>query len=112
MHPDHVDVLPVQPGQQQRQGDQPPALDDQLRRPGATVTGVDVNERALAMTRLNAALNGVRIDVRAGSLFEPVAGERFDLIVAMDTMNIDDLIQTGDNGWGVVNVLAVKAPKS
>jgi hypothetical protein len=45
------------------------------------VVATDVNERALAMTRLNAALNEVTIDVRAGSLFEPVAGERFDLVV-------------------------------
>ena len=41
----------------------------------------DVNARALRITRLNAALNGVdNVDVRDGSLFEPVAGERFDLI--------------------------------
>ena len=33
------------------------------------------------MTRLNAALNQVPVEVRAGSLFEPVAGERFDLVV-------------------------------
>ncbi len=46
-----------------------------------TVVASDVNERALAMTRLNAALNEVEVDVRAGSLFEPVAGERFDLVV-------------------------------
>jgi methylase of polypeptide subunit release factors len=45
------------------------------------VVATDVNERALAMTRLNARLNGVTVDVRAGSLFEPVAGERFDLVV-------------------------------
>ncbi|MEO5710940.1 MAG: class I SAM-dependent methyltransferase [Nocardioidaceae bacterium] len=45
------------------------------------VVATDVNERALAMTRLNAALNQVTVDVRAGSLFEPVAGERFDLVV-------------------------------
>jgi hypothetical protein len=45
------------------------------------IVATDVNERALAMTRLNAALNRVRVDVRAGSLFEPVAGERFDLVV-------------------------------
>jgi hypothetical protein len=44
------------------------------------VVATDVNERALWMTRLNAALNGARVDVRAGSFFEPVAGERFDLI--------------------------------
>ncbi len=45
------------------------------------VVATDVNQRALAMTRLNAALNGVRVDVRAGSLFEPVAREQFDLVV-------------------------------
>ena len=44
------------------------------------VVATDVNRRALWMTRLNAALNGVEVDVRDGSLFEPVAGERFDLI--------------------------------
>jgi methylase of polypeptide subunit release factors len=45
------------------------------------VVATDVNERALAITRLNAALNGVRLDVRPGSLFDPVVGEHFDLIV-------------------------------
>ncbi|RYU14569.1 DUF7059 domain-containing protein [Nocardioides iriomotensis] len=45
------------------------------------VVATDVNQRALRMARLNAALNGVRIDDRAGSLYEPVGDERFDLIV-------------------------------
>jgi methylase of polypeptide subunit release factors len=45
------------------------------------VVATDVNERALAMARLNAALNEVVIDVRAGSLFDPVAREEFDLLV-------------------------------
>jgi len=44
------------------------------------VVATDVNPRALAMADLTARLNGVQIDVRDGSLFEPVAGERFDLI--------------------------------
>ncbi len=44
------------------------------------VVATDVNSRALWMTRLNAALNDVSVDVRDGSFFEPVAGERFDLI--------------------------------
>ncbi|MGZ4473141.1 MAG: DUF7059 domain-containing protein [Nocardioidaceae bacterium] len=47
----------------------------------AEIVATDVNERALAMARLNAALNEVRLDVRSGNLFEPVAGERFDLVV-------------------------------
>ncbi len=46
------------------------------------VVATDVNRRALAVTAFNAALNEVadRVDVRDGSFFAPVAGERFDLI--------------------------------
>ncbi|MCW2786113.1 MAG: methyltransferase small [Marmoricola sp.] len=45
------------------------------------IVATDVNARALWLTRLNADLNGVELDVREGSFFEPVAGELFDLIV-------------------------------
>ncbi|MGH3351311.1 MAG: DUF7059 domain-containing protein [Nocardioides sp.] len=46
------------------------------------VVATDINQRALWITRFNAALNDVedRVEVRDGSFFEPVAGERFDLI--------------------------------
>jgi hypothetical protein len=46
------------------------------------VVATDVNPRALDLTRFNAELNetGGRIEVRDGSFFAPVAGERFDLI--------------------------------
>jgi methylase of polypeptide subunit release factors len=45
------------------------------------VVATDVNPRALAFTELNAALNGVtNVECRRGSLFEPVAGQTFDLI--------------------------------
>ena len=44
------------------------------------VVATDVNPRALAMARLTSQLNGLDIDVRDGSLFDPVAGELFDLI--------------------------------
>lgn len=45
------------------------------------VVATDVNARALGYTELNAALNGLtNIECRRGSLFEPVDGERFDLI--------------------------------
>lgn len=54
-----------------------------LARHAQRVVATDVNPRALAITAFNAALNGVRgIEVRAGSLFEPASGERFDLIVS------------------------------
>ncbi|MFB8146254.1 methyltransferase [Microbacterium sp. NPDC056003] len=47
------------------------------------VVATDISERALAFTRLNALLNGVDgIEVRLGSLFEPVTGERFDRVVS------------------------------
>ena len=51
-----------------------------LARHAGAVVATDVNSRALWMTRLNAALNEVQVDVRDGSFFEPVAGETFDLI--------------------------------
>lgn len=44
------------------------------------VVATDVSAEALALTRANAALNGVSVHVREGSGWEPVAGERFDLI--------------------------------
>jgi methylase of polypeptide subunit release factors len=41
----------------------------------------DVNPRALAFTRISAALNGIsNVETRLGSLFEPVEEEPFDLI--------------------------------
>lgn len=45
------------------------------------VVGTDVNDRALAMARLNAQLNDTAYDVRKGSLFGPVQADTFDLIV-------------------------------
>ncbi len=46
------------------------------------VVATDVNPRALRLARFNAALNEVddSVEVRDGSYFEPVAGERFDLV--------------------------------
>ncbi|MEX2542387.1 MAG: methyltransferase, partial [Trueperaceae bacterium] len=45
------------------------------------VTATDVNRRALFLTELNAGLNSLpSVHTRLGSLFEPVAGERFDVI--------------------------------
>lgn len=47
------------------------------------VVATDISPRALDFARLNAMLNRVdRIDFRLGSLFDPVAGERFDRIVS------------------------------
>jgi methylase of polypeptide subunit release factors len=47
------------------------------------VVATDISQRALDLARLTAALNGIdNIEFRLGSLFEPVAGERFDRIVS------------------------------
>ena len=46
------------------------------------VVATDVNDRAVALARATALLNNAEnIEVRKGSWFEPVEGERFDLIV-------------------------------
>lgn len=45
------------------------------------VVASDLNARAVAVTRVNALLNGIRLDVRQGDGFAPVAGERFDLVL-------------------------------
>jgi len=81
------------------------------------VVATDVNERALAMTRLNAALNGVRLDVRAGSLFNPVVGERFDQIVTNPPFVVSPAIgerlvyrDSGLPGDEVVRRVVTRAP--
>ena len=45
------------------------------------VVAIDVNDRALAYTAMNAMLNGLdNVECRNGSFFQPVAGETFGLI--------------------------------
>jgi release factor glutamine methyltransferase len=52
-------------------------------RPACRVTGVDVSPEALAVAVENArALGLTRIDWRCGSWFDPLRGERYDLIAA------------------------------
>jgi len=52
-------------------------------RHAARVVATDISERALELAALNARLNGVEnIEFRLGSLFDPVAGERFDHIIS------------------------------
>ncbi len=47
-----------------------------------SVVATDTSLRALEFAAFNAALAGVRLDLRAGSLVEPVADEAFDLVVS------------------------------
>jgi SAM-dependent methyltransferase len=54
-----------------------------LSRNAATCVATDINPRAVALTRINAALNDTaNLEVRLGDKFAPVQGEEFDLIVS------------------------------
>jgi release factor glutamine methyltransferase len=48
----------------------------------ASVTAVDLSRRSVATARLNSLVQRASLDVRRGDLFGPVAGERFDLVLA------------------------------
>jgi release factor glutamine methyltransferase len=47
-----------------------------------SVTAVDLSLRAVVTTWVNSRLAGVRVQVRRGDLFAPVAGRRFGLVVS------------------------------
>jgi release factor glutamine methyltransferase len=63
--------------------------------PNAMITGTDISEAALAVAGRNALKHGVEIEFLSGSMFEPVGGRRFDLIVSnppyIPTADIDAL---------------------
>ena len=50
----------------------------------------DISPRALALAGATARLNQQHWDLRAGSLFDPVAGEQFDLIVSNPPFVVGD----------------------
>ena len=51
-------------------------------RHSGSVVATDVSARALAFARFNAALVGVDLDLRLGSMLDPVQEEQFDLVVS------------------------------
>lgn len=53
-----------------------------LERPDAIVTATDISRDALTVARANAATHAATIDFREGNLLAPVAGARFDLVIA------------------------------
>ncbi|MDA1357986.1 methyltransferase [Glycomyces luteolus] len=61
----------------------------------ASVTATDLSERAVAFAALNAVVNGVELELLQGDLLAPVAGRRFDLVVA----NPPFVIATPGSGW-------------
>ena len=60
------------------------------------VVATDLSPRACEYTRFNAALNRLDIEVREGSLFEPVTGEAFDLVVTNPPFVITPELLRGD----------------
>jgi release factor glutamine methyltransferase len=91
-------------------------------RAGARVVATDVVPGAVDAIRVNAALNGVVIDARVGDCYEPVAGERFDLICTnppqMPTPSgreRDDPVAAADNGgidgWALIDRVIAGAPE-
>jgi methylase of polypeptide subunit release factors len=80
------------------------------------VIATDVNPRALNITRFNAMLNGLNnIEVREGSRFDPVDGERFDLILVNPPFAITPdrhflFRDSGMAGDGFVRALLTEAP--
>jgi hypothetical protein len=66
------------------------------------VLGTDRNPRAIAFARFNALLNGItNVEFVAGDLFEPVNGQRFDLIVCNPPFVIspENRLQYRDSGY-------------
>ena len=86
-----------------------------LARAGHSVVAVDVNPEAVRCTRINALLNRLeeRVDVREGNLFEPVPGERFD-VVAFNPPFFEgtptDLHDAAWRGTGVFERFAAELP--
>lgn len=58
------------------------AITLQKQLPHAAVTATDISEEALAVARRNATKHAAVIEFLSGSLFDPLAGRRFDLIVS------------------------------
>jgi hypothetical protein len=81
------------------------------------VIATDVSQRALDFAEFNARLNGVdNIEFRRGSFFEPVEGERFDLVLCNPPYLIspDSLYAYRDSGMGgdtVSSELVRRAPE-
>jgi HemK-related putative methylase len=66
------------------------------------VTATDVNPAAVKCAQENAIINGVELRVLQGDLFDPVEGEKFDVIL----FNTPYLPATGDDATGDVLDLA------
>lgn len=75
-------------------------------RHASRVVAIDINAAAVRCARINAQLNHCesRIDVRHGDLFEPVADERFDLILFNPPFVIGEPRDDRDRAWRAIGV--------
>ena len=85
------------------------------------VTAVDVSRRAVLTTRLNARLNGVRVNAVRGDLFAPLRRERFDAIVsnppyvpglleALPQRGLERAWEAGNDGRALLDRICSEAP--
>lgn len=64
------------------------------------VVAVDINAAAVRCARINALLNRAEgLEVRHGDLFEPLAGERFDLILFNPPFKTGEARNDRDRAW-------------
>lgn len=84
---------------------------------GHRVVAVDAQRSAVNATRRNAAINDVEVEVAQGNLFEPVAGWRFDAILAnppyVPTPPGDkhaNWCDGGPDGRSVIDQICIRAP--
>ena len=81
-----------------------------------SIVATDTNARALALAGATARLNGQHWDLRMGSLFEPVAGQQFDLIISNPPFVIGTGVQqyiyrdSGIAGDGMCEALVAGMP--
>ncbi len=100
------------------------ALALKRHRPAARVAAVDVSAAALEVARRNALRLGAQLELHQGRWFEPLAGERFDLVVsnppyvAAGDPHLADLgfepacaLVAGPDGLDALRVIARDAPR-
>lgn len=76
-------------------------------RRASSVVAVDINPEAVRCARINAQVNGVedRVEVRLGDLFEPVQGERFDVILFNPPFYRGEPRDLLDHAWRAQDVI-------
>jgi release factor glutamine methyltransferase len=100
------------------------ALAIKRHRPAARVVAVEASAAALAVAQRNAARYGLQVEFRHGRWFEPLAGERFDLIVANPPYVAEDdphlpglefepraALTSGADGLDAMREIAREAPR-